>query len=56
LTPKPNGEWAYTLVHKFSGPDGNFPYGVTLDGEGHMFGTTSAGGTYNSGVAFEITQ
>jgi hypothetical protein len=42
-------------VHKFSGPDGNFPIGVIVDGKGNIFGTTSAGGTYNFGVAFEIT-
>jgi hypothetical protein len=28
---------------------------VIVDDKGNIFGTTSAGGTYNSGVAFEIT-
>jgi hypothetical protein len=55
LTPQSNGTWKYSVVHRFSGPDGNFPVGVIVDGKGNIFGTTSAGGTYNSGVAFEIT-
>jgi uncharacterized repeat protein (TIGR03803 family) len=55
LTPQKNGQWTYSAVHKFTGPDGNFPIGVIVDGKGNLFGTTSAGGTYNSGVAFEIT-
>jgi hypothetical protein len=55
LTRQKNGTWKYSVVHTFSGPDGNFPYGVIVDGKGHIFGTTEAGGKYNSGVAFEIT-
>jgi uncharacterized repeat protein (TIGR03803 family) len=55
LTPQKTGQWKYSAVHKFSGQDGNFPIGVIVDGKGNLFGTTSAGGTYNSGVAFEIT-
>jgi uncharacterized repeat protein (TIGR03803 family) len=55
LTPQKKGPWIYGAVHKFSGPDGNFPIGVIVDGKGNIFGTTSAGGTYNFGVAFEIT-
>lgn len=55
LTPEKNGKWRYGIVHKFSGPDGNFPLGVILDGKGNIFGVTENGGTYNTGVAFEIT-
>jgi uncharacterized repeat protein (TIGR03803 family) len=55
LTRQQNGSWKYRAVHKFSGPDGNFPIGVIVDGKGNIFGTTSNGGTYNAGVAFEIT-
>jgi uncharacterized repeat protein (TIGR03803 family) len=55
LTLQKNGQWKYSAVHKFSGPDGNFPWGVIVDDKGNLFGTTSAGGKYNSGVAFEIT-
>jgi uncharacterized repeat protein (TIGR03803 family) len=55
LAPQKNGQWKYSAVHKFSGPDGNFPIGVIVDDKGNLFGTTSNGGTYNAGVAFEIT-
>jgi hypothetical protein len=56
LTPQKGGRWKYSVVHKFSGPDGGFPWGVILDDKGNIFGTTTNGGTYNAGVAFEITQ
>lgn len=56
LAPLPNGCWKYNVIHKFSGPDGNFPIGIAVDDRGHLFGTTEAGGTYNSGVLFEISQ
>jgi uncharacterized repeat protein (TIGR03803 family) len=55
LTPEKNGDWKYSLVHRFHGPDGNFPLGVILDGKGNIFGVTENGGTYNTGVAFEVT-
>ncbi len=56
LSPQQNGKWKYSVVYKLHGTDGNFlPYGVIVDSKGNIFGTTSAGGTYNSGVAFEIT-
>ena len=54
LARSPNGCWKYEVIHKFSGPDGNFPIGIAVDERGHLFGTTEAGGAYNSGVAFEI--
>jgi uncharacterized repeat protein (TIGR03803 family) len=55
LTPEKSGKWKYTVVYKLHGTDGAFlPYGVILDGKGHIFGSTSAGGKYNFGVAFEI--
>ena len=43
------------MLHKFDGADGEFPYGVTSDDKGNLFGVTTNGGTYNEGVAFEIT-
>jgi hypothetical protein len=56
LSPQKNGTWTYSVVHKFSGPDGAFPgYGLTIDDQGNLFGVTSSGGRYNFGVAFEIT-
>ncbi len=55
FVPQKNGTWKYSVVHKFTGTDGAFPYGVVLDGKGNIFGTTMNGGKYNMGVAFEIT-
>jgi hypothetical protein len=55
LTPQAGGTWKYSVVHKFNGNDGAFPWGVIVDGKGNLFGTTENGGTYNAGVAFEIT-
>lgn len=56
LVPRPGGKWQYEVVHKFTGADGAFPWGVVCDGKSNLFGTTENGGTYNSGVAFEISQ
>ena len=56
LAPLQNGCWKYNVMHRFIGSDGAFPLGVVIDDRGHLFGTTQAGGTYNAGVAFEITQ
>ena len=55
-----NGDgWAFTDLHDFlSGQngDGSNPLGgVTLDSSGNLYGTTSAGGTYGAGIAWEIT-
>jgi len=55
LTPQKNGKWKYSVLHKFNSKDGAFPWGVIVDSKGNIFGTTENGGTYNSGVAFEIT-
>jgi uncharacterized repeat protein (TIGR03803 family) len=55
LARQAKGEWKYSTIHKFTGADGGFPWGVVLDRKGNLFGTTENGGTYNSGVAFEIT-
>jgi len=55
LTPQKSGKWTYSVVHKFTGEDGAFPWGVVVDDKGNLFGTTENGGTNNSGVAFEIT-
>ena len=57
LTPSMSG-WSYTPLHDFTGgSDGNGPASpVVLDTQGNVYGTTLSGGTYNSGVAFEVTQ
>jgi uncharacterized repeat protein (TIGR03803 family) len=56
LTPSNDGTWTYTLLHGFTGPDGEFPMcNVVIDANGNLYGTTSAGGLYGYGVVWEIT-
>lgn len=52
LTPSPGG-WTYTSLHDFTDDEGQ-PYGLTLDSNGNIFGTTF-GGPGSWGVVFEIT-
>jgi uncharacterized repeat protein (TIGR03803 family) len=55
LTRQAKGKWKYSVLHKFTGHDGQGSNSLTIDGKGNLFGTTKVGGTYNYGVAFEIT-
>lgn len=44
----------FTVLHSFSGADGNSPYsGITLDQQGRIYGTTYYGGTGN-GVVYRL--
>jgi uncharacterized repeat protein (TIGR03803 family) len=55
LSPS-NGGWMYIDLHDFSFDAAYFPEGgVTLDGNGNLFGMTSQGGAYGHGVVWEIT-
>jgi uncharacterized repeat protein (TIGR03803 family) len=55
LTPG-NGGWTYTDLHNFDLQNGGYPQdGPTLDPSGNLYGTTTAGGTYSSGVIWQIT-
>ncbi len=55
LAPHKNGKWSYTVLHRFTGPDGALPVaGPTLDREGNLYGTTQVGGKYTYGVVYEI--
>jgi uncharacterized repeat protein (TIGR03803 family) len=54
-----NGYWVYSTVYSF-GNEGNSPFGgVTLDGQGNLYGTAFAGGqgacNGGCGVAWEIS-
>jgi uncharacterized repeat protein (TIGR03803 family) len=54
LTPTANG-WQEKFPHKFFS-DGNKPFAtLVFDSSGNLFGTTLAGGTNGSGIAFELT-
>lgn len=54
LSPS-KGSWTYTRLYNFgdSGKqDGKYPYSnVTIDSAGNLYGTTSAGGFLNLGIA-----
>lgn len=55
LTPA-DGEWTYTALHNFLGPDGANPFGnLVFDTRGNLYGTTYAGGFLQYGVVFEVT-
>ena len=58
LAPGSNGKWTYSVLHRFTDKgDGAEPNGaVVFDKTGtHLYGTAIFGGTYNQGVAYEIT-
>jgi uncharacterized repeat protein (TIGR03803 family) len=59
LSPGSNGTWTEKVLHAFSatGGDGLYPYvfPLSIDGQGHLYGTTSTGGSSNSGVVYEVT-
>jgi uncharacterized repeat protein (TIGR03803 family) len=47
----------FRVLHSFAGgaSDGEFPYAsLTLDGSGSLYGTTSAGGSFNLGTVFRL--
>lgn len=58
LTQEPSGRWALSVLHSFSGPDGDGPgAGVIADSAGNLYGTTMWGGTNPGydGTVFELT-
>jgi uncharacterized repeat protein (TIGR03803 family) len=60
LSPTPGG-WEHTILYSFTGgADGGEPYkGVTLDGEGNLYGTAVTGGSGSCeggcGVVYKLT-
>jgi uncharacterized repeat protein (TIGR03803 family) len=59
LSPNANGAYVETILHnfqRFNSTDGWRPVGgVILDASGNIYGTTSNGGTTDSGMVFELT-
>jgi hypothetical protein len=58
LAHNSDGSWTYHVLHRFANfkTDGQYPYGgLTVDGKGNVFGTTTHGGQYDSGTVFELT-
>jgi uncharacterized repeat protein (TIGR03803 family) len=55
LSPSNNG-WEETVIYNFSGGDGAGPASpLAFDRQGNLYGTTERGGTYDAGVAFELS-
>jgi len=51
-----NGTWGFKVLYRFSGSDGAHPQAhPVLDSAGHLYGTTSDGGTNNEGTVFQLT-
>jgi len=49
----PNG--SEKILHSFDGSDGRIPeFGLTIDHNGNLYGTTLAGGQYGGGTAFRL--
>ncbi len=56
LTPNGDGTWTERVLYSFDPADGDQPVtGVILDAAGNLYGTTVAGGTYNTGTVFQLT-
>ena len=46
----------FSMLHAFDNTDGQQPLAdLYINSSGDLFGTTSAGGTYNYGTVFELT-
>jgi len=55
---KSGSTWTETVLHVFSnisGSDGTNPYGsLIFDAAGNLYGTTTYGGKFNSGIVFQL--
>jgi uncharacterized repeat protein (TIGR03803 family) len=59
LSPASNGTWSEAILHNFTGggSDGKTPSSGVIFGKGPgLYGSTSAGGTFNGGTVYEITK
>jgi uncharacterized repeat protein (TIGR03803 family) len=57
LSPVAGGGWSEKILHTFAknGVDGTEPLaGLIFDATGNLYGTTAAGGAYDSGTVFEM--
>jgi uncharacterized repeat protein (TIGR03803 family) len=56
LTPVSNGTWTESILYQFSGSLDVMPRDLTFDAAGNLYGTTSAGGLHDSGIAFSLNR
>ena len=55
LSPGANDTWTLKTIYRFHGKDGSNPMASLLfDASGNLYGTTSQGGAYGVGTAFEL--
>jgi uncharacterized repeat protein (TIGR03803 family) len=51
-----SGTWIESVLHSFNGRDGsNLQAQLFMDAAGNLYGTTTAGGTFNFGVVFKMS-
>ncbi len=62
LSPNSKGGWDYAVIHDFdqniASDDGSYPdAGVVFDKSGHLYGTTTFGGSFvcDCGVVYQLT-
>jgi uncharacterized repeat protein (TIGR03803 family) len=56
LKPNSDGGWTESVLHTFTGSDGEYPRsGVILDAAGTLYGTTSGGGASDGGTVFQLS-
>jgi uncharacterized repeat protein (TIGR03803 family) len=49
-------KWTESILVSFNGANGDTPWaGLVIDGAGNLYGTTSLGGTNNTGTVFKIS-
>ncbi|MGC1374455.1 MAG: choice-of-anchor tandem repeat GloVer-containing protein, partial [Candidatus Sulfotelmatobacter sp.] len=57
VPPKAGGGWGEKVLLSFNNNNGSSPSTpLTLDTDGNIYGTTSAGGTYNQGNVFKLSR
>jgi uncharacterized repeat protein (TIGR03803 family) len=54
LSPS-GGTWTESVLHSFTGTDGEYPASGLFDQQGNLYGTTPAGGAYGGGTVFKLT-
>lgn len=51
-----NGNWTYTVIHNFTGSDGQGPVdNLIMDANGSLYGTALDGGAHGYGSVFKLT-